>query len=200
MRSIKLPGFVLLATLFVSANSPVLKAASFSFTNTLNGDADVRLFNFATTSTGVVGLSTTSYAGGGFSPVLSLFDLGNSGLLIGRDNGVDHPSGDATLSLSLAAGNYIVALTVFDNLAVGPRLSDGFLREGDNDFTRDLGAPGNTGSFLNVDGQPRTGNYNLVVNNVATASTFTAIPEPSSMLLAGLGILGAFARFRRSQG
>ena len=167
MRSIKLPGFVLLAALFMNFSSPVLKADSFSFTNTLSGGADVRLFSFTTASTGVVDLSTSSYAGGGFSPVLSLFDVGNSGLLIGRDNGVDHPSGDATLSLSLTTGNYILALTVFDNLAVGPWLSDGFLRAGDPDFTRDFGAPGNTGSFLNIDGQPRTGNYNLALNNVA---------------------------------
>jgi hypothetical protein len=187
---------VLLAAALFSIGSPALEAAAFTFTDTLTRDNDIRLFSFNTTATAIVDLTTTSYAAGGFSPVLSLFNMQDSGLLIGRDNGIDHPSGDASLSLSLVPGQYVLALTVFDDLATGPRFSDGFLRDRDPNFTRQFGSPGNTGSFLNIDGQARTGRYSLVVNNV-TAAAVSAVPEPGSLALIGLSAVCLLARSYR---
>lgn len=185
MNIFKLSGLSVLAVLF-SFSAPVLHGASFSFTDTLLKDDDLRLFKFTLSNSGVVDLRTNSYATGGFSAVLSLFDVRDSNLLIGRDNGVDSSTGEAVLSLSLSAGQYLLAMTVFDNLAAGPRLSDGFLRAGDPFFTREFGSPGNTGSFLNIDGQPRSGRFTLLINDVTTAE---AVPEPGSIMLTSLGAL-----------
>jgi hypothetical protein len=107
-------------------------------------------------------------------------------LLVGRDNGLDHANGEATLSLALTTGNYIVALTQYDNLATGPRLSDGFLRTGDLTFTREFGT--GDGPFLNIDGVQRTRNFALAISNIISA--IAAVPEPSNMALAMLGGLG----------
>lgn len=196
MKTQKIRQLFLLGTLVLSAAIPALQGATISFTDTLTRDDEVRLFGFTTTAAGVVDLITNSYAGGGFSPVLSLFQLTDSGLLIGRDNGVDHPSGDAALSLPLSAGQYVAAVTVFDNLAVGPRLSDSFLRTGSPNFTREFGPPGNTSSFLNIDGQARTGRFSLTLGNVATAA---AVPEPGSLLLTAIGAVCLFTGYRRKR-
>jgi hypothetical protein len=110
-------------------------------------------------------------------------------LLVGRDSGLDHANGDASLSLALTTGSYILALTQYDNLATGPRLSDGFLRTGDPTFTGEFGT--GAGPFLDIDGAQRTGNFALEISNVASA---TAAPEPANMALAMLG--GLFILFR----
>lgn len=166
----------------VAFAAPPAVAANFTFAGTFTRDDQASLYQFSVAAPATVGFLTTSYAAGGFSPVLSLFDGQNSNLLIGRDSGLDHANGEATLSLTLSAGSYIVALTQYDNLAAGPRLSDGFLRTGDPTFTREFGS--GTGPFLSIDGNRRTGNFALALSNVTSAA---AVPEPSNIALATLG-------------
>lgn len=126
-------------------------AADFSYTGNFAGDDDVQLFNFTVGATSTVTLVTHSYAGGtmadgtvipagGFDPILALFD-GAGELIDQNDDGagvpVDPVSGNAWDTLLVAAlnpGNYTVAVTQYDNYAIGPNLSDGFNGSGTVDF------------------------------------------------------------------
>lgn len=193
MKYLKTLCFLFMAALFVAVQ-PAASAATLSFTGVFTTDDQVDLFHFTVDTPGLVGLTTTSYVGGGFSPVFSLFDEQNNHLLIGRDNGVDNGNGEADFNISLGVGRYILALTQFDNLARGPRLADGFLRQGDPTFTREFGAPGATGPFLDIDGQQRNGNFTFTLTNVATAAP---IPEPSTLLLVSVGMGGLLLGIRR---
>src|SRR6476469_5146480 len=107
----------LLPTVLLILASTSLSAASFTFNGAFTRDDQIGLYQLSVNAPGLVTVSTNSYAAGGFSPVLSLFDSQNRNLLVGRDNGLDHTGGEATLSQELAAGTYILALTQYDNLA-----------------------------------------------------------------------------------
>ncbi len=139
---------------------------------------------------------TTSYASGGFVPVISLFDqpTGNYITFDGGDascsNGIikDPATGmcdDAYLSQRVAAGSYRVVLSEFYNLPNG-NFGDGFSEAGAGNFT--AGACNASGAFWQVDVNPcieRTGHYSLHVNSA------TPVPEPvtawstSVVLIAG---------------
>ena len=100
---------------------------------------DVRAFGYGggTTTSGVM------VPRGGFDNILSLFDaLG--GFLFDNDDGLDAAvdpttglAADARLIFALPPGSYIVALTQFDNFALRPTLADGFLEQGNPNFTAD---------------------------------------------------------------
>ncbi len=118
-------------------------AADFSYTGNFAGDDDVQLFNFTVGATSTVTLVTHSYAGGtmadgtvipagGFDPILALFD-GAGELIDQNDDGAGVPADpitdnewDTLLVAVLAPGNYTVAVTQYDNYAIGPNLSNGF--------------------------------------------------------------------------
>ena len=126
-------------------------AADFSYTGTFAHDDEVQLFNFTVGSASTVTLVTYSYAGGtmangtvipagGFDPILALFD-GTGELIDQNDDGagvpVDPITGnewDTLLVAALSPGNYTVAVTQYDNYAVGPALTNGFAGSGTLDF------------------------------------------------------------------
>jgi PEP-CTERM motif len=129
--------------------------------------------------------------------MLTLF--GPGGGFIDKNDDIDFATGnwDSQLSeVGLAPGTYTVALTQFNNdsnayinyLATGStsgNLSDGFIQAANPNFT--LGFPttpvGATGYFWDAMGVERNGNWAMDI--VTTAS----IPEPSSLLLGGIGTL-----------
>ncbi len=189
---------------FVTSVSVVsLQASVVSYGGTLAGDDQVQQYSYTATGPGVVLFSTDSYGGGtynsvttpagGFVPVISVFNAAN-GLLLGSDGGDGVCSGgmladpttnmcdDASLSLTLGSGSYVVAVSEFFNVPVGPNLSDGFLEEGQGNFT---GATcGTSGAFYETDVAPcvqRDGNFALNIS---------AAPEPTTL---GLGILAIAA-------
>ena len=172
----------------------LLPAATVSFSGSFLQDDQVATYSLMLAAPATVTVQSNSYASGGFSPVLSLFEDGSNGLLLNRDNGVDHASGDADLTASLAAGSYMLALTQYDNLAAGPRLSNGFLRQGDTGFTREFGISGAMGPFLDIDGDHRSGAYTLIFSNVTSAAE---VPEPRAIALLSIGI-AALAIGRRN--
>lgn len=177
---------------------------------------------FSVTTAGEVTLQTWSYAGGiaghmplvaggGFTPVLSVFD--SSGNLEASENGssiydpVLHPFGgscgpgnltDASTNFcediylkigSLAIGTYTVVLTQYANSPNGPTLADGFSLAGQTDFTGQAwGSPG--AMFLDAnDGSQRSAGWAFEI--VVPDGLPVGVPAPATgaLLALGLGLL-----------
>lgn len=166
-------------------------ASSTTYSGTFAADNSVYQLPFTVTGNENFSFETTSYATGGFVPVLTLFSA--SGVPVGFDgadgmcNGSETPSSstgmcdDAFLQETLSSGNYTLDLTEFPNVAIGDA-SDGFLFASDPTATGDVcGVSG--GMFLESDlasCTQRTDAYSLTVNSTPAASP---TPEPSTLLL-----------------
>ena len=112
----------LLSLLFVaSALVTEASASTVSFNGTFTADNSTLAVAFTSSTLQNVTFSTTSYASGGFIPVLTLFS-GAGKELDNFGSGIS----DASLSDTLAAGSYVLYLTEFPNVAIN-NLSDGFL-------------------------------------------------------------------------
>lgn len=162
-------------------------ASSTTYSGTFAADNSVFQLPFTVTGTENYTFTTTSYASGGFVPVLTLFS--STGTPIGFDgadgmcNGSETPNSstgicdDAFLEETLTSGTYTLDLTEFPNVAIGD-LSDGFLFASDPTATGDVcGVSG--GMFLEADLATcvqRTDAYSLTV-------TATPTPEPPTFLL-----------------
>jgi hypothetical protein len=171
------------------------QAAVFSFNGSFTADDNEQFLSFTQGSLSPVTLQTSSYAAGGFDPIVAVFDA--TGLLVAQNDdgfGVapDPSTGeafDSLLALSLDAGQYLVSLTEFDNFALGPALSDGFVESGQGNFTA-LFACGQP-SFCDVTGSARTNKWALTISGEAVTAAST-IPEPttSALLMIALAWLG----------
>lgn len=160
--SLLLLGFA--ATL--SANAVTITSGTFT------ADNDKYVYSFSPTSTQSYTFSTTSFAAGGFIPVLTLFNA--TGTVVGFSPNLTDT--DAILSSLLTAGSYQLYLTEFPNTAINT-LAQGF------EFAN---SPTVTGDFCNVSGGKfidditcgqRTSSYNL---NLTTSNP---VPEPPTWLL-----------------
>jgi hypothetical protein len=196
------PSTIFFVIIFLCAASPAFPA-TITFNGVFTSDDDVQTFQYRVQNTGLVTISTTSYATGGFEPVLTLFD--GAGNFQFFDDGSAHtPAGDAVLSwtASLANQDYIIALTQYDNYAngnfIGGNLSDGFVEQGNGNFTADLpfNNPVPGGSFLLPGGGQRTGSWSI--SFTSADPSLTVVPEPGSgvLLLAGAGLV-AWKRSRK---
>lgn len=176
-----------------------------TLSGTLSQDDDVAWFDLRLDSADPFRLGTTSYAAGGFAPILALFTA--SGELLMLDVGSSHVCGsagagaadassgfcwDATLSASLPAGHYQVVLSQDGNAPLGPWLSDGFQQTGRPDYTGQdwLGQAGL--QFIQIDGQQRNSAWKLDVEGVAV------VPEPSAWALCLAGLLLLRHRWRHA--
>jgi len=197
-------------------------AANFSFTGSLTRDDEVQLFNFAVNSTSTVTLRSLAYAGGvnaagttiargGFDPILALFN-GSGAIINQNDDGnsnvpADSVTGaefDVYLQSSLTPGTYTVSVMQYDNFAVGPNLSNGFVISSNPTFTSSFGC--SNGRFCDVNSDNRTAAWAFDILGVDSASLPTqppttppgAAPEPAtmSMMMAGLAAI-AFLGSRR---
>jgi hypothetical protein len=172
------------------------QAVALSLSGTFTRDDEVRLLAFSTAATGLVTIETFGYAGGtdatghtvapgGFDPVFALFRSDGTLLGYGDDGAtrIDPASGaalDALLSITLTAGHYFVAISQFDNFAIGPDFAAGFLEAGSATFTAAYGCA--AGRFCDISGANRNGSFDISVNGVA------AVPEPATLALVGLGL------------
>ena len=172
------------ATTFPAGTS-VVSSGSFLADNSIYSDA------FTLTSSQNLNFFTTSFASGGFLPVLTLFnsttgqpvDFSNSGF------------GDVSITDLLKPGSYVLDLTEYPNEAIG-RLTDGFLFSSDPTATGDLCGGAVTGkSFISdatCSATPLGKNYSLSVTATAVAT-----PEPSSLMLLLAPAAGVAAILRR---
>ena len=181
----------------------VSRAEDFTFTGAFTRDDDVRRFTFDIVARSSVTIRTLSYdggtdpsgkiiPGGGFSPVLALFDINDGGRLRAIDAGFNEfpapgedQSRDARLTLMLQPGRFAFSLTQYFNAPVGPFLSDGFLITNEPNFA---------GGFIDPLGERRTGFFAVEVTNVAQAAP---VPEPATLALLGAGLFGIAARIKR---
>ncbi len=200
-------------------------AADFSFSGTFSQDDDVIVFDFIVGADSDVVLRSYSYAGGvqangagvnsgGFDPILAVFDASGAVLAEqddagsdGNDVPADPDTGapfDVLLEITLAAGDYSVAVSQYDNFAAGSDLSDGFSRT-DPTFTSVFGC--SNGRFCDATGANRRPFFAFDILNVAGASVgddttggvdidMSVIPVPAAgwLALLGLGGLGALRR------
>jgi hypothetical protein len=200
----------ILQVLCVAAlTSATLQAASFSFQGTFGSDDQIQLFNFAISSNTIVTLKSLGYGGGtnsaaaeimagGFDPVLTLFQA--DGTQVGSfddDPGCAHTNQnhgaclDSYFSDLLQAGSYQLALTQSGNVSFG-NLSDGFLQQGQGNFTAGNCSPLNPQGFCDTFGNHNNGAWALDIIGVDSAAPVSGVPEPSSRSLAAcaLGFFG----------
>ena len=158
-----------------------------TLSGTLSQDDDVAWFDLRLDSADPFRLGTTSYAAGGFAPILALFTA--SGELLMLDVGSSHVCGSAGAGAADASSGFAgtprslparrratikVALSQDGNAPLGPWLSDGFQQTGRPDYTGQdwLGQAGL--QFIQIDGQQRNSAWKLNVEGVAV------VPEPSA--------------------
>jgi hypothetical protein len=173
-----------------------------SLSGTFDSDDIEQAFNFTLTGAPAL-IETTSYAKGGFDPVLSVFGAAGN-LLAMNDNGtcsqvaVDPATGaclDSYLPLHLPAGSYLLVLTEYDNLPNGPFLADGFSEAGNGNFTGNLfGSPGE--SFIDFTGSQRTDEWAL---DFTGGSDVSEVPEPGLLPLVFLGTVFVLTKCKLHQ-
>ena len=139
---------------------------------------------------------TSSWALGGFAPVLTLFGgAGGYQQAVGSMRTCGPGSGnpdsatgfcwDANLTTSLTAGNYLLVLTQDDNLANGDTLADGFSQDGTPNYTSLNYLGVSSGPLcINVDASQRSSNFAMTVD--VALNQVGAVPEPGSLALFGL--------------
>jgi len=181
-----------------------------SYVGTLADAQDAALIQFSLAAAGTVNFQTWGFGGGingagasiaagGFDPYLSLFSGTGAGatFLASNDDGVCPPGNtvsglcrDSTLSQSLAAGSYTLAITLTGNMSFAENLGSGTLGDGFIGlFTPD---------FYNNELQVTlTGDYAVDITTDAGTTTGT-VPEPQGMALVLAALLAGRVARRRS--
>ncbi len=176
-------------------------ASKFSFTGTFGANDQVQLFDFSLATAGDVTFQSYGFGGGvhyagatipagGFDSYFTWYaadgtQIGSNDDGCGSANSTANGCADAFFHGFLAAGNYILALTLSGNLPNGS-MADGF-----------AGSPGNScsGSFCDIYGDAHTGNWAVDILTADSASPASA-PEPATFFLvpASLAIAGWLRR------
>lgn len=191
---------------------PAACSGLFNFSGTFTEDDNVRVFPYSVQNTSEVTAFTTSFATGGFAPLLSLFDA--SGAFLFSDSGladndcvnnaVDGATGacyDSRLSWNSVSGKtYLLVLTEYDNFAIGPTFSDGFTEMGAGNFTANppFNPPIPGGSFLLPGPTQRTDQWALEVTSADSTLVAAQVPEPGGTVLFLLGA-ALIASWKRAQ-
>jgi hypothetical protein len=145
---------------------------------------NVALFTFNLASAGTVSFESTGYAAGGISPYFTLFRGTGAGAIFAGsnyDDAVLGDGGDFLVTLSLADGDYTIALGAFENMSLA----------------ENYGPPGNLGDGFGGIGVPDLGTsyYELT----ADIGTGPSVPEPATVLLLGSALVALAARRKASR-
>lgn len=168
-------------------------AATISFTGTFQHDDNLAVFQYRVANQGAVTVATTSWAGGGFIPILSLFD--STGNFIFWSDGYAL-NNDASLGwVSDAGADYTVILSEYHNYPNLPTLADGYSMANAGDFTS-LG-PTLPGPFRDPSGAQLTGDWAVTFSSADPTLQAIYIPEPGAAALLIGGMLCVAWRFRR---
>ncbi len=210
-----LPPFSIRSALLKLGAAPVLAlglagaahADAYGLSGSITQDDQISFFTLTVPTASTVSVTSIGYAGGlaagggtvaagGFDSMLFLYS--SLGVLVAQsDDGIGVPTdpatglaADAAFSLLLPAGSYTLALTQYDNFALG-NLAAGFAEAGQGNFTPALSGGCNATQFCDWSGAARTGNWALNVN-------ISAVPEPAgtALLLAGLAAVALLRRRR----
>jgi len=189
----------------------ISRAADITLQGNFNADDSVQQFSVFLAAPAIVDIRSYGYASGttstgavvpvgGFDTILTLFDATGAFLTDNEDGAgvsVDPATGlaaDARITTTLTPGNYIVALTEFDNFSIG-NLVDGFAETGNPHFTAEAsfttGGPCPGDLFRDISGTAgrcRTGNWAVDFLNVSNVTPVASAPEPAAVLLAGIGL------------
>jgi uncharacterized protein (TIGR03382 family) len=207
-----------LVSCFLAASATAF-GTTVNFTGTFGQDDDVQFFQYTVQNTGVVSVTTTSWAQGGFLPVLSLFlsdgTFSNSATTSTSDCidfGVDSATGtcfDTQLTWNSVAGDsYFVALTQYDNLPTGDltgsypfALPLPFFEYGQGNFTAQspFNSPVPGGSFLAPGNVQRDNSWALNFQAADPGLIASELPEPATPLLCLGGLALLALRSRRSK-
>jgi hypothetical protein len=166
-------------------------AGTLFYTGTFLNDDDVALIDFSVATSTKVTLFSTSYATGGFDPLLSVFDSAGNLVAVSDDEDVSLGLLDFRINVFLSAGDYRFAITQATNypqaLFTGGTLSEGFLFDGQPNFTEQFGCA--NGQFCSgFDGSSRTAEWAFQVQPV---------PEPATLALSAACLIGIAAARRR---
>lgn len=195
------------------------QAADFNFNSNFSKDNDVQLFK-VTVGSGVGQVQTTSWATGGFDPILTQFDSAGN-YSFNENNDIDTASGKFDAQLFLTPGSYLVALTQNDNYfnlsnpslqlnlptlvnGLGSVSNAGFDKDAKPTFTQgDPSDPiqnqicGNSGPFCG-----QTSAWAITFQGVDSATpvapAVVPLPAPVGLFVAALGSLGFVARRRKA--
>ena len=166
-------------------------ASTIAFSGAFDFDNDVFLLPFTVSVLSTFEAETTSFASGGFDPVLTLFEPNGDFLLLVDDEDFFNGKYDALIDPRvLDPGIYTLALTQSQNFPAGTKLSDGFSEDGRPFFTAIEYVPTDPActAFITIDGECRNGFFagSLTIEPVATP-----VPEPGTLLLVttGAGLL-----------
>lgn len=197
------------------------QAANFGFNGNFTNDNDVQLFR-ATVGSGVGQVVTSSWAAGGFDPILTQFD--NSGTYsFNENNDIDTASGNFDSQLFLQPGTYLITLSQSDNYfnisdvnhlflnlpgtlvnGQGSLVNPGFDKDAKPTFTQgDPDDPiqnaicGSSGPFC---GNTSAWAVSFQGFDSATplAPSAVPLPAPVGLFIAALGSLGFVARRRKA--
>ena len=201
----------LVAGIFLLLGVTAARGSTITFSGVFGADDDVVVFNYSVNNDANVEIFTTSFAGGGFQPLLALFRP--DGLLLFTVDGSTDPNCGArgsdptfgcwdasTTWFSQAGTEYTVALTQSGNDALGPTLADGFREQGNPHFTASNGPDANA-TFVMTGPNYRTGNWALTFQSADPTLT-ASIPEPLTgiLCLTGLGLAAGLRRLTRNPG
>ena len=198
------------AAVLVCVPAAVVRASTItvSFSGTFGQENDVVLIPFTISAPSTFSALTTSYAAGGFDPVLSLFgpdpnQADQTFLALNDDRNSflgDLDSFIDTSPFQLLPGLYTLVLTQSPNYPSGTALGDGFTYDQTPLFTLDVClALGNCDpvpectTFVDFTGDCRSTSY---AGSYTIVTADTAVPEPGTILLVTSGVAVFVARRR----